>query len=61
MKVITLGVRVSSEKEAEVKRIAKLLDVPYSQILREGLDAKLSELRRTHPKLKDLKTVQING
>lgn len=61
LKEVTLGVRVSVEKQKEVLTIAEILDIPYAQILREGLNDKLAELKRIHPELQECETLQING
>jgi predicted nucleotidyltransferase len=45
MKTITLAIRVSEEDSNLLKEVAKILDVPYAQIAREGLRKEIEKLK----------------
>jgi hypothetical protein len=51
MKTEIVKVRIEEKEKEELIKIAATLDVPFSQIAREGIRERISELRRTHPLL----------
>ena len=52
MKTQSLRANISKEEKQELEQVAVALDVPESQIIREGVRKEMKRLKRTHPKLK---------
>jgi predicted transcriptional regulator len=48
-----LNLRVSDEFNDRLSRIAEVLDIPYSQIIREAVTEKLDKLTQQHPALRE--------
>jgi hypothetical protein len=53
MKNILINFRLNETEAKEIREISKLIDIPYSQLAREALREKISELKQTHPLLKE--------
>jgi hypothetical protein len=47
----SLRADMSRDEKRELTKIAKILDIPIAQIVREGTREKMEELKRTHPKV----------
>lgn len=62
MKDTLLNVRVKQETVDELNQISEVLDVPYSQIVREAIKEKIEKLQIEKPELKKLlkKPVFVN-
>lgn len=56
-----LNFRVKPEFVAELNSVAKTLEVPASQIVREAVREKLAELKRTHPLLSEKPEVAVQA
>lgn len=54
-----LNVRVKPEMLSDLNRISDHLDVPYSQIVREAISEKVTELSANNPELKKLLKKQM--
>jgi len=51
-KKILLNLRVSEEFNERLARASEVLDIPYSQIVREAVSEKLDVLEAEHPEIK---------
>ena len=51
MKDTLLNVRVKQETVVELNQISEVLDIPYSQIVREAIKEKIEKLRIENPNL----------
>jgi len=54
-------IRIYSNEKTEFEEIANRLDVPISQLAREGLREKIAELKRTHPLLQKAEQAEANS
>ena len=52
-KTVMLNLKVSEDFERKLKTSSAVLDVPYSQIIREAVSEKLDALAQTNPKLRE--------
>jgi antitoxin component of RelBE/YafQ-DinJ toxin-antitoxin module len=51
MKDEMLKIRVPANDKQEICQVAEALDVPVSQIVRDGIRNRIAELKRTDPRL----------
>lgn len=59
MKTETVKVRLEETDKEQLAEISNILDVPISQIIREGLRERIAELKRTHPLLQEADTLTL--
>lgn len=57
MKDTLLNVRVKQETVIELNQISEVLEIPYSQIVREAIKEKLEKMRIENPALQQVKEV----
>lgn len=57
-KTDTVGVRFAEGEREELDKIAEVLDIPTSQIVREAVREKVAKLRK-HPKVKAAEAVEV--
>jgi predicted DNA-binding protein len=48
-----LNFRVSEEFSERLNKASEILDIPYSQIVREAVNEKLERLAKRHPELRE--------
>lgn len=52
-------IRISEEDLNELSRIAAEVDRPVAQLIRDGVRKEISELKRRHPRLKEVAAVEL--
>lgn len=61
MKNDHISVKLNEKDKENLTEISALLDVPFSQIVREAINEKVTELKRSHPKLQtETARVELN-
>lgn len=55
IKTTQIAARIKETEREELRQVAETLDIPESQIIREAVREKVTELQKTHPKLQEIK------
>lgn len=59
MKDTLLNVRVKQETVVELNQISEVLDIPYSQIVREAIKEKIEKLKIENPSLQQIPAAEV--
>ena len=55
---VLLNVRIKQETIAELNKISTVLEVPYSQLVRQAISEKIEELKAKNPEVKKILALQ---